>query len=577
MVNIAVLLAGVLFLALPGVLLWAALFPEHSSIERWTWGTSAGLALAVIIAFSVSWIRLSLFTPAWAIVAAVGLVARRKRKPVVTHVSLEGAERWLLVILVLVAITRFVPTLVQAVPPGLDPSFHSLLAKKLLLSDRLFHDWMPFENIVLNYPLGSHLIVAILSRWASLPLHRVFQLLIPTLGVLSTAQVYALARRFFRSSEVALYSALAYGMWAFAGSFEYYRWGGLPNELGIIFLLPVLALVAGADFDWRSSMAFAVFLAGMFIVHHHVALVAGICLAVIIAYLWFAPPEVEPIAATKIRGIVLGIAGGLLLASAEIVPEIMKVTKLANTDALHIDSPNSAVLMLASMGVMLLVAGTWGFVLACGRQARARAGMLIVISLALVGSYIVCSPIYAAYSVHRWGQERPLLAPSRFLTDLVYFLSIFAGYALYRAATACRLSLRTMTIVGLLLALANIPMWRDFFRPAPQPKVWDAYAWIAKHTPADTIVLNTDEWAPYVTWRRTPATPLPASEPRVSDNPARRAAAAIASGRTAEAPSVVKVIPNNERTRGCIVWTSPSGWSVVQLSPSRCDTAAPKG
>jgi hypothetical protein len=576
MLDIAALVAGLAVLTIPGIFLWRELLPEDDLVDRLTWGVSAGLALAVLIAFYVSRFRLSLFWPVWMGVVALILLFDRLRSPRPQSPARDRTQWWLALLLALVAASRFAPTFLRDIPLGWDPSFHSLLAKKLLLTDKLFYDWTPFETAALNYPLGSHLLIAVLSRLTSIPLHRVFQLLIPALGAITTAQAYGLARRVFRSSEVALYSALAYGLWAFLGSIGYYNWGGLPNELGMVFLVPAIAIIARPACHRRSATAIAVFLAAVFLTHHQVSLVAGITLGAAAAYLLLSPAAAELEKRGKLRALVLGIAGSVALSSAFLVPEIMKVGEIGKTDALRFQSSHTLVSLIAGMGLVFVAFATSGIVLSAMREARARAGMLLAISVALVAAYLLCGPVYQAYALHRWGVERTALEPSRFLTDLVYFLSVFAGYAMYRLAARYRLRLGTAFAIALLLALSNITLWRDCFAPVRDPDRWRAYAWIQQRTPADTIVLTNDEWAPYATWRRTLLTPLPASEPRTGDNDARRAAAALAAGHPPMVAAVVEMVaPGSQWNRGSVIWKSPSGWEIVQRWPET-GAAAPR-
>jgi hypothetical protein len=574
MLDIAALVAGLAVLTIPGIFLWRAVFPDHDLVDRLIWGATAGLALAVLIAFYASLFRLSLFWPLWMGVFALSLLLAWIRSPRRQAPARDRTQFWLAVLLAVVAVSRFAPTFFHDIPPGFDPSLHLLLAKKVLLTDKLIYDFTPFENISLNYPLGSHLLIVVLSRLTSIALHRVYQLLIPALGVITTAQVYCLARRVFRSSEIALYAALAYGMWAFLGSIGYYNWGGLPNELGMVFLIPAIAILAQPTCDLRSAAAVAVFLAGVFLTHHQVSLVAGITLGVAAGYLLLAPTAAEPGKWGKLRALALGVAGSVALSSAFLVPEIMKITQIGETDALRFQSSHSLLLLIAGMGVFFAAFASCGIVLSCLREARARTGMLLTMSIALVAAYLLCGPAYAAYALHRWGDERTALEPSRFITDLVYFLSVFAGYATYRLAARYRLEPGTAFVIGLLLALTNIPLWRDNFAPDRDPDRWRTYAWIQQHTPADTVVLTNDQWAPYATWRPTLLTPLTASGPRPRENAARRAAAALSAGRPPMVGAVVAVIPPGGKwNRGAVIWKSPSGWSVVQQWPDTKFTA----
>lgn len=566
MLEIAVLLAAVALVAVPGVCLWRLLFPEESGLECWIWGAATAAALAVLLAFYCAYARLSLFWPAWSALAALCLLIwgwRAHRQPGGTKAARNRCDLWLALLLAVVAVSRFAPVFMRDFPPGWDPSFHLILARKLLLADHMVFDWSPFETVPLNYPLGSHLLVGVLARLTRLPLPRVFQLLIPALGVISTAQVYGLAQRVFRRPAISLYSALAYGGWAFAGSAGYYAWGGLPNQLGMMFLIALLAIFVEQRWDWRSSALAAVFLAAVFVSHHHVLLIAGAVTLSVIAY-WLATAGLG--ANKKIRGLARAAAVAVALASPYLAPHIMRAATVRDTGVLRFTEPYSLWLMLAHMGILLVGCGIAGLILSRRDQPQ-RAGVLLTVVALLLVLYAACGPLYRTYSLHRWGQEYVAFTPSRFLTDLIPLLSIFAGYALYRVAELFRLRPGAMVAGGLLLALTNVPFWMELFARDPAPGRYQAYAWIEQHTPADTILLSNDEWAPYAAWRRTPATPLPVSEPAVIDNPARAALAALASGRGPGTTLVVGVVAPQGLTPGIPLWRARSGWSVVQLWP----------
>jgi hypothetical protein len=568
MLDIAALVAGLALLSIPGIFIWRAVFPEHDLADLLTWGATAGLALAVLVAFYVSLVRLSLFWPLWMGVLAVSLLLARVRSSRRQPPAPDRTWYWLALLLAIVAVSRFLPTFFQAIPPGFDPSLHLLLAKKMLLADKLIYDLTPFESISLNYPLGSHLLVVVLSRLTSISLHRVYQLLIPALGVITTAQVYGLARRVFRSSEIALYAALAYGMWAFLGSIGYYAWGGLPNELGMVFLIAAIAILAESTCDLRCAAAIAVFLAAVFLTHHQVTLVAAITMGVAAGHLLLSPAGADPGQRAKLRALVMGGVGSVGLASAFLLPEVVKLRQIGETDALRFQSAHSFLLLIAGMGVIFLAFASCGVVLACRRDTERRTGMLLAMSVALFAAYLLCGPIYQTYSLHRWGEERTALEPSRFLTDLVYLLSVFAGYAMYRLAKRYRVAPGTAFALGLLLSLTNIPMWRDNFVADRDPDRWLAYTWIQQHTPPDAVVLTSDQWAPYATWRQTLLTPVTASDVRAGENNARRAAAALSAGHPPAVGTAIAVIaPGGKWNRGSVIWKSPSGWTVVQQWP----------
>jgi len=145
-----------------------------------------------------------------------------------------------------VGVTRFAIALPLVLPPGtLDPTFHLVLARQIQISHHAIDHW-PFAGIPLNYPTGSHVLVVVLSALAGLPLHTTFKDFIPLLGVLTTGQIYVFARRVTASPLTALYSAAIYGLWAWYGSIDYFRWGGLPNELAMLLFLAMLSIEAAS-------------------------------------------------------------------------------------------------------------------------------------------------------------------------------------------------------------------------------------------------------------------------------------------------------------------------------------------
>ncbi|MBZ5566353.1 MAG: hypothetical protein LAN64_00735 [Acidobacteriia bacterium] len=563
MLDIVVLVGGLALLAFPGVGLWPFLFQQQTPVERYTWGATAGLALAVLVTFYLAYLRLSWFWPVWFVFCAACVVPAW-RSTSAKPTRREGSGLWLGLLLAVVAISRFAPVFFRETPPGWDPSFHLILIRKLVLADHMVSDWTPFESVPLNYPLGSHLLVAVLARLTGLPLPRVFQFLIPAFGVVSTAQVYALAARVFQRSEVGLYAAVAYGTWAFAGSIGYYTWGGLPNQLGMMFLLAVIGILAEPGWNWRTTALTALLVSAILLTHHHVSLVTAAVLIASMVYLVAARADDSR---AKCRGLLLAGFVGAAAASPYLVPHTMRAAEIRNTDVLRFTEPHSLLLMIVEMGTVLVACGVAG-VIACRGADRKRAGLVLTAASVLVVLYVAGAPLYRAYSLRRWGSEYVAFTPSRFLTDLVYFLSIFAGYALFRVAEHYRLRTGVVIAAGLLVALTNVPFWVEMFAREPNPERRQAYAWIEQHTPADTIVVVADAWAPYATWRRTPDTPLPVSEPKVIRNPARDAAAALANGRNPEAAFVVKVIaPGGVAPPGPRLWKSPSGWSVVQVWP----------
>ncbi len=545
--NLILFLLALGAICAPGVLLWGYGNPDHDWLEAVTWGATLGLALSVLLAFYVAYARLSWFWPAWVVVVMVSLIWARGAN----LRQRAGVGLPLLLVLGLLAVTRFLPAVLHDVPPGWDPSFHLILAKKLFRLDHTFQDWRPFADVRLNYPLGSHLLIAVIGRVTNVPLHRIFQFLIPTLGVLSTAQIFCLARRLFESESVALYSAVAYGFWAYLGSIGYYEWGGLPNELGMVFLVAALAMFVRRAWSGATWFATATFLAGVMLSHHHVMLVAGLLVAVV---LWFRRRL-----ALDVKRPITAAAFALVLASPWVIALVYRAATLGETDVFRFDEPHTMAGLAGDLGIPLIALAAVGVCLAI-RKAHAEAVFLLANVIVLLAAFVACGPVYRFYSLHRWGQAFSAFTPSRFVTDSAYFLSIFAGYGFCQLAGRVKTRPVMSMFLALLLGCLNIPLWLGVYRADPEEDArWRAYQWIEKNTEPDAIVLARDPWASYVTWRRTPYPQLPVSEPRPNSSTDSTFSSAT--------PRYEVLAPRGAAAAGTIAWTDPSGWSVVRLAP----------
>ncbi len=82
-------------------------------------------------------------------------------------------------------------------------------------------------------------------------------------------------------------------------------------------------------------------------------------------------------------------------------------------------------------------------------------------SATLLLLYVLFGPGYYYYQLATTGEGFVAFTPSRFLSDLTYFFSIFAGYALFRAEKYFGFSGRVTIALALLLALTNLPQWDD--------------------------------------------------------------------------------------------------------------------
>ena len=583
-------------LLLPGFMLWRELGDRSDPLEDGIEGVSLGFALLAVVGYWVAFVSVSLIPIA--VVAFFGIA-------VLAHVYLPRAEtgeaprglahpRLLLAsVLAVVAISRYALAVQSDLPLGWDPTFHLLLAGKIQQTNRVIDDWRPFADLTLNYPIGPHIMLAALSDVSHLPLHVVFRLLLPAVGVLTTAQIYLFATRLSQSPPLGLASAVAYGLWAWWGSIDYLRWGGLPNESGMFFLMAAMSSLMAKKQGKARTLLTSTFFAAVLVAHHHVMIVAGLVGAGVLvqAIFW---PEDRPL----VRRFVVGGVGGMLLAAAFAIPYALKATSLGATGIFEFKEPIPGLLGTARyLGVAFFAFSLAGVALVLRRAPPWPHLRLAVASIApILSVYVLLGFVWPFVSLRMGGEPITPFTPTRFLTDSVYFLSVFAGFGFQELARRLALAPPLAVVLGMAIGLTNywdpksvyekiglIPVredrpdqpsagWKTLYEKLaliPPPAYLEACAWIRDYTPPQSVVLEQSWWAAYLTSRRTPYIPIPVSEP---DRPERRAELNRFFERARRGdPSVgpvYAIASAPDKAQGPIRWKGPGNIVVYQIPPA---------
>ena len=413
-------LLGVVLVASPGICWWMVLFPGDTADQSITWGGLLGMAAAVYIAHICSFVHLSWFYVAWPVVIIVSLggylwLARPRQESASGSSDLADCGELsigliarprviLMLLLLLIGVLQIIAVRGYLVPRGWDPSFHLLLANKIALSDHIIYDWQPFENATLNYPIGSHLLIVLFSWLSGLPLPLVFQLLMVTFGLLSTLAVYALAEEFFASSMVGLYAAIAYGLWAFWDSADYLAWGGLPNQLGMLFGLGILNLLIRNSDQKKSIFLIGLLFASICLTHHHVMVTMGFVLIVLmLTFVALRDPQ------RRYLTIFLGLSVAATAAAFFLIPYALKAASITDTRVFHIQDEFD----LTRMGLVLVPFAIAGAVLDYGREG-ARYHVFQTVCTTLVLLYVLFGPGFYLYQLATTGEGFVAFTPSRF-------------------------------------------------------------------------------------------------------------------------------------------------------------------
>jgi hypothetical protein len=559
-------------LLLPGIWVARAFRLGENFLERVAVGSSVGIALAVYLASVVSHVDLRGFYFLWGLVAiSAGIFWVRALRARAENGDV-AAQVWVGLVLVAVGVIQFAIALPRELPAGfLDPRFHLILAREIQLSHHAIDRW-PFIDVGLNYPIGSHILLAVISGISGLPVDAVFRLLIPLLNVLTTAQVFVLARRVWGRPMAGVFSAAIYGLWAWDGGIDYFRWGGLPNQMGMLLLIAMLAIWLG-DASRVKVGAMSICCAGMILVHHHVMVVAAVILFGLIAWQMLARKAWKELSIACLAAVVLDLFF--------LVPFGMKAGSFHSTGMLRLGEPVEAVSAIPKgLGYAITVVGVIGIVLGVMKRIS-RHSLLIVPVVALVVMYI-CGE-YIIPAIVGIGERGTFFTPSRFLADLNYFLAVIAGGAVWYFQTRVRAAPAIVLIFVLGAALFDWNNWVDMVVRLYDPPTGflAACEWVQEHTPENAIVNDPQSWmatwTTYLCWRQGSVVPLPISEPAANYHPAATWIPDLLAGKRSPEPAdltIVAIEDLRSYTGGPILWSDGSGYLVVQEWPTTTSSSS---
>jgi hypothetical protein len=522
-----------------------------------------GIAGAIYFAALASRVDLRIFYPIWVAAGFASCIARLRRK--LTTEARQPWDVWVPVLLALVGAIRFAIVLPRVLPEGAyDPTFHLIIAQKIQITQHAMYDWEPFEKANLYYPSGVHTLIVVLSAISRLALHTVFKNMVALAGVLSTGVMYVFARRVSTNDRVALWSAAAYGLWAWFGSNDYIRWGGLPSETAMLLLLTFLSISLDTLSMARRVSLMALVYAALLLAHHHTIIDSALILAVI----FLAAPALRK---TLAAAVLVAVAADLFF----IVPYLLRVISVHSTTALNDSEPALTFLgLLGGFGYVfgaMTVAGIVAWLVL--REPPLHA--MVFCAVGVLGTAFLATEYVVPLVMCAFG-HKPAIAfgPSRFVTDLNYFLAVFVGIAICQVQNRVRWK-HGWIVLGMCVAAGlDYGQWRGLVKPseasAPPAGFIAACDWIHDHTPASTVVLNRDHWTTYLTWRRTTFMPFPECCAPVPDHGAEwERYMGIISGMIhpdALDMTFVKIMPADEDSPYPRVW-SGEGYKVVQVWP----------
>ncbi len=396
-----------------------------------------------------------------------------------------------------------------SLPPGVDSSFHCVVGQRQLDAGRATMDLWPLEELRLNYPIGSHLWLAVAAQWTGLEIHEVFKHSF-TLALCGAALcVGAWSERVFGSAAHAVMGAFAFVFGSFQSSLFPFTWGGLPSALAMWQGLAALFCVLHVEGRAGWLIAAPLF-AATAMTHHHtmVAFLGGVGVVAVVRML------LNRGLGRGSQRVLSSLLAATALAGVYLVPLVDRVGELKQTGTLDFCEPFSWPWEhLWSGGPGLVVTSGLGMFTAYQASARQSRWFLLNLAIFWLASFLLLD--YAGRWLGSWWQNKAVtpFTPSRFLFDLQFVLAVFAGGGLMRlwhwfARPAFRYAL--IVAIGCWAIWQTEPRWE----PNSSDLLIPVGRWVRVELPKDALVTGLESiWVTYVCHRESTSLFIPISEP----------------------------------------------------------------
>ena len=506
--DLLLFLLALLVVAAPAVLFLREYAPGLPLTDAALLGLAAGLALHVAalnyFPFVSGWLLTIGIAVTWLAATAV-LWTLRSRLGTPDSPAPDTGYEWLLIgVLVAQFALLLLPARANPLPFGNDAVYHVAISDKLIRAGTIPGDFLPYDPVAPTYTLGSHLLIAFGTLQTSLPVHRLYQFVLPLCLVLMTGLLCHLGRVAF-SPQAGFFAAFVYAFLTNWGSIDLLRWGSVPNAAGMVwFVAAVRCLIAPVG---RVPVLLpALFVGAMASTHHLSALIFAIVCAV-----WGVrhlrrhgvnSPVLKRMAGAWAFGIVLVLPGVWSLA-AEVVRSLRSSEEAAleaGVPYLNVVEPLIPIWELPlKLGVVmfgLAAVGVWRV-----RRDRAadpvRTEILVWTATMAAAFAILDWPVRWVIDLI-WRRDLAILTPSRFLTDLSYPLCLLAGVGL---AFLWRTSRKTAMAIAIAAPCYALLVVRPLTVAEIPPAEIEGLRWFGRSTPENSLLLQAPPWTTYLSGR----------------------------------------------------------------------------
>jgi len=528
--------------ALSGILIYSIVFPKVQLFEKLILGTALSFVLMIYIGFIVSYV--ASFEKIPVIISNVALIVvlvilfiffdvrnsynNLIKRGLFSLIKKVVENKWVFLIVFLSVIFRIGPMLFSELPLGDDTTFHVLVAKLIIDSKEIPITLEPYEPISINYPLGAHIILASFSIVSEKAVYIVFKFLILLFGVLSVCAVYVLGKQVFKKKIIALYAMFSYSMLPFLGGLGYYEWGGLPNEISMFFLLVIVVVFLRETNELKKAVFCGILTSGVILVHHLSAFVLFVVFITFGVITSFAQRSISP--DLRSFGKFLGIA--ILISFFYLFTTLTRFSEFSQTTVFNFwEDFNFMVRWTFSIGVFFTffsLIGVGKVIINISEKHTREEKFTLTWIASLLLAFAMTDRVFRFVKFFQTGSLYTVaFVPSRFMTDMIYPLSVFSGMGLFltvgKLRSFVKQNMKSLTIHRLLLllffvAIISEPMFflQNGISHARSSEInFDAIYWIDINTPQNALIVNEGRegiWIPYLTGREVTKTFLPNSE-----------------------------------------------------------------
>ena len=426
----------------------------------------------------------------------------------------------------------------KELPCGWDPSFHAILAGKILKTGTLSTSWQPFENIPMNYPQGSHILIALTAKYGSLckflpdglaAIPEAQKLLMFALVLPSALLIWGIAQKVFNSFSTGFFAFLTYIFLGNMGTYSsFWGWGGYPTAIGFLFFSALAYIAISGNNLEKKDYFYCAVLWGSFGLCHHmsVIIVAFILFAFTLLCLILRKSDLWRIWRNLIQPGFLAC----ILYLPGIIFQIRAAGSTQNSEVFRFDDePPFTFLKILENGNIPLVAGFFTLLLLFIYRKKisftAEKKFLLVWALASLGGFLLLDFVVRyCIALPFYGKNFTIFVPSRVLTMAMLPFSILTGILLYKFFR--HKSIRKIKYFT-SFALTGIVLYgciNFYIRPmgdapsAPIRRLASSLASLPEnaYVIVDPSKLKKTHWLPFLLWKPCITNPIPSSEDRRS-------------------------------------------------------------